>query len=236
MMLWHTDNVQFHTLYGFLQNHYSALLCVIYKFDHYLEMMLYKHLARCGAQLSPAVKAEDVKALSFPSTIDGTSTQGGLLGQDVVLMDDIDGLRDSPSIVTFSHVSDIEQPACPQDTLSELTTASQLPDASSYTDDVFCIYIQDICPGAVVDYFALRETLLSSSGGDSGEGALVGTAADGESRANVIRKSNNNYYDIKGVTYVPSVVCFPLKPKPHELVEDAWVQQHWQGVQGGGES
>lgn len=123
MMLWYSDSrgsCVYKGLYDFLARFYSSVVGVVYKFDHYLEMMLYQNYRHCT-------------------------------------------WHDSAQVVPL------------------------------------CFFFQDIHPGRIVDYSSYSGRLR------------------GDSDANVTNGP------------VPSIVCFPLEPKPHQLPECSWIAQHWLG-------
>lgn len=37
--------------------------------------------------------------------------------------------------------------------------------------------------------------------------------------------------ELEAVPSQARVICFPLQPKPHELVEQPWIQRSWLGVE-----
>lgn len=111
IILWHAGH---HTsLYSCLVEHYTSITKCIYKFDHYLEMMLHDRFS--GSNIS----------------------------------------------------------ACPQ------------PETG-----VSGFHLQDLFPSKIVDYVSIKD-----SGG---------------------KRSSDEY----------AIVCFPLKPKPHEVSEE-WIKLHW---------
>lgn len=140
LLLWHTDNTALHTLYTFLQRHYAPLLRVIYKFDHYLEMMLLKHLQR------PA----------------------GTLGTHQLCFAD-----ESLCCSAYLSITDFSG-AC-------------------HAAGPVCCYFQDHCEGRIVDYYA--------------------------------HLSPHNAPSVEA----PSILCFPLEPKPHQLLDCGFIRQHWLG-------
>lgn len=120
MMLWYSDSkgtCVYKGLYEFLARYYSSVAGVVYKFDHYLEMMLLHNDRHC----------------------------------------------------------------------KRLDSAQVAP---------LCFYFQDIHPDCIVDYSTYSERLRDS-------GATNGPT--------------------------PSIVCFPLEPKPHQLQECSWIARHWLG-------
>lgn len=159
LLLWHTCNTTLQTLYTFLQHHFDSLTKVIYKFDHYLEMMLYKHLHR------PTGKA-----------VEGSCSVDSVQTNDTYL-----------SIVDFAGLNIVLS-------TQSISTAVQSTGAVDvYTAAPRCCYFQDYCTGRIVDYFQYTSP------------QLVPPAV------------------------VPSIICFPLKPKPHQLQDSAFIRQHWLG-------
>ena len=119
MMLWYSNSkgaCVYKSLYDFLARYYSSVAGVVYKFDHYLEMMLYQTDCRYerdnSAQVAP-----------------------------------------------------------------------------------LCFFFQDIHPDCIVDYSTYSSGCLRDS--DAANGPM------------------------------PSIVCFPLEPKPHQLPECSWIARHW---------
>lgn len=193
MMLWHAENALLQTLFWFLEKHYAALLNVTYKFDHYLEMMLYKHLAHCSSNLhSDGVHIVQAAAGTIRNRVDASHADEMHNALDL-------DLNTSPSIRGF------------------YTTGSA---------DKFCYYIQDVCPGSVIDYFALKRAQTISAA-HTGTDHLCDTH-DAFIVSNEVSASSTR--NAAGAAYPPCIVCFPLKPKPHELLTDPWIQEHWLGA------
>jgi hypothetical protein len=169
LILWDARQPIFHVLYQFLVAHYAAVTDVIYKFDHYLEMMLLAHMY--GA-------------------------------------DEVSGVGNDPSLRT--RVAEGENSVVAA--VSSKATVSDGNDSSSARgsgEEKFGRYLQDVCPGRVVDYFAMQDLLQIAASG------VEDTASGDLGRSDEVAR--------------PSMVCFPLKPKPHELQHESWVREHWLG-------
>jgi hypothetical protein len=169
LFLWDARQPVFHVLYQFLVTHYAAVTDVIYKFDHYLEMMLLAHMH----------EVDEVSSVG----------NGPILRTRVA--------EGENSVVTA---------------VSSKATVSDGNNSSSARgsgEEKFGRYLQDVCPGRVVDYFAMQDLLQTATSGveDTASGDVG--RSDGSAR--------------------PSIVCFPLKPKPHELQHESWVGEHWLG-------
>jgi len=156
LLLWHSHNTALHTLFSFLQHHYAPLTKVIYKFDHYLEMMLLKHLHRPADKISTAAKETGESLLHCAHL----------------------------SIVDFIGLSEVTQ--------SSSICIHTVNSADAHTAPM-CCYFQDHCAGRIIDYFEYISSLP------------------------VI------------YTEPPSIICFPLKPKPHQLLDVDFIRQHWLG-------
>jgi hypothetical protein len=169
LILWDARRPVFHVLYQFLVAHYAAVTDVIYKFDHYLEMMLLAHMH---------------------------------------VVDEVSSVGNGPSLRT--RVAEGENSVVA--TVSSQATVSDGNDSSSARgsgEEKFGRYLQNACPGRVVDYFAMQDLLQTAT-----PGVEDTTSGDPESSDCSTR---------------PSIVCFPLKPKPHELQHESWVREHWLG-------
>jgi hypothetical protein len=166
LILWDARQPVFHVLYQFLVAHYAGVTDVVYKFDHYLEMML---LAYEADEVSSVGNAQSPPT----SVVDGEASEVAAV----------------PSLVMVSGGDD-----------------------SSFhrkAEEKFGRYLQDVCPGRVVDYFAMQDLLQIATSGVEGTASGDPESSDCSTR--------------------PSIVCFPLKPKPHELRHESWVREHWLG-------
>jgi len=195
LLLWHTNNHTLHILYTYLESHYDALSNVIYKFDHYLEMMLYKHLHRPGSVKPPVLHTP-------------------------YITDSIVNNQYYMSITSFTngtHRDGHTVPVAPSDVVQEdncMMTASFA---------IRCCYFQDYSAGKIIDYFE-----FVAQGKDSLEAASVlentlpvhplGTAAAPLATTRPV-----------SIRIPPAIICFPLKPKPHQLLDEAFVREYWLG-------
>jgi hypothetical protein len=150
---------------------------VIYKFDHYLEMMLHAH-TRTPSFRAPGSAATFAEVCAPENSTERSSST------EQAIQSSTEASRSARSLVSFLLEDD----------------PWRRPGVHS-----FCEYFQDRVPGRIIDFFALQRLQAEAIGGDA-------TAPGDESRA----------------VMPPAIVCFPLKPKPHELLQDAWVCQHWQ--------
>ena len=70
--------------------------------------------------------------------------------------------------------------------------------------DAYCCYLQDAAPNKILEYSAMIGGQCGGTGGESQEP------------------------DFDALTENCAVICFPLRPKPHE-VRWKWIQKHWTG-------
>lgn len=189
LLLWHTDNHTLHILYTYLLNHYTALGNVIYKFDHYLEMMLYKHVHRPEAAKSHALQPLPdnhpygyyMSIVSFCGQVDQRCDASAVTDNDVV---------GGGSAVK----------GCP----------------------VACCYFQDYCPGKIVDYFEFLEHRNQ---------LCITTDTDNTMHLHLSANIHSTAVALfaEPAVPLPVVICFPLKPKPHQLLDEDFVREHWLG-------
>eukprot|EP01032_Pedospumella_encystans_P013951 gene13951-16040_t len=191
LLLWHTDNHTLQILYRYLENHYGALSNVIYKFDHYLEMMLYKHVYRL----------ESVKPLVLHTPYLANS-----IANDQYYM----------SIASFTT-----QPADVA-TIADINSAKKEEECTmTEGSPIRCCYFQDYGAGKIVDYFEFveQERMNAAPGSEDAQ-----TRLSGSSGVLVVAP-----VAVEPVPVLPAIICFPLKPKPHQLLDEAFVREHWLG-------
>ena len=73
LLLWNAALPVYSAMYEYLLGHYAAITAVVYKFDHYLEMMLYKHASSSSAGAGSSSNrgggsSSSTAALSEPDT------------------------------------------------------------------------------------------------------------------------------------------------------------------------
>ena len=86
-----------------------------------------------------------------------------------------------------------------------------------------CCYFQDYCAGKIIDYFEFVEQEKERK-----------NAAPGSEDTLTKISSNSRVLEVAPIAVepeliLPAIICFPLKPKPHQLLDEAFVRKHWLG-------
>lgn len=181
-------------LYTYLESHYDALSNVIYKFDHYLEMMLYKHLHRPGSVKPHVLHTSYITDsivnnpyyMSITSFTSGTHCDGNTVPVPVATGK---GVQGDNCMMTKSFA-------------------------------IRCCYFQDYCVGKIIDYFEFvaqgKEPLKAASVLEN----TLSVHPIGSAAAPL---------GTEPVRIPPAIICFPLKPKPHQLLDETFVREYWLG-------
>ena len=91
----------------------------------------------------------------------------------------------------------------------------------------YCFYMQDLCPNRVIEYTQLlslssHENSTKEATASTNDDISVNTAKDNV----VVPSLSSASPDFERLIGSNSIICFPLKPKPHEVTWE-WVKSHW---------
>ena len=145
LLLWNAALPVYSALYEYLLGHYAAVTAVVYKFDHYLEMMLYKHASSSSAGAGSS-----------------SNRGGGSSSSTAALSEPDTQLEQQVAVAVAVAETEIQ--------LSVLNTMLLCKDDITVPQ---CGYLQDYCPAQVVDYFTAQRFFRDSgntSVRDSGNG------------------------------------------------------------------
>ena len=86
-----------------------------------------------------------------------------------------------------------------------------------------CCYFQDYCAGKIIDYFEFVEQEKERNNAALGSEDTL-TRISGNSRVLEVAP-----IAVEPELILPAIICFPLKPKPHQLLDEAFVREYWLG-------
>ena len=242
MMLWQAGQHQH--LFDFLLLHYYDITKVIYKFDHYLEMMLYNadRSASASGSCDPA-PGWDHALGECPEDVIGLESQPPELSSEA-------GSNPLAPIPTPTLQPLPPAPPAPPP-LAAATGLRTEPIGDEFSERLgaasekksrlglpcHCYFLQHLFPGKIVDYVSVTKTAAAVSSGSCSQRGFpsVGSRRSESGDELVLKGKQAGKTDLclsprtdiaVGASVpnkttkadLPAIVCFPLKPKPHELL------------------